>query len=71
MVYYFIFKDNMERRNQGGIRENEEQKQCTHAKPSSTASVGRGTHKKKERGIKVTIVPLTTRKKICKAISDR
>ena len=53
----------MERRNQGGIWENEEQKQRTYAKPSSTASTGRGTHKKKERGIEVTILPLTTSKK--------
>ena len=64
-------KDNMERWNQGGIWENEEQKQRTYAKPSSTASTGRGTHKKKERGIKVTIVPFTTRKIICKANTDR
>ena len=56
-------KDNMERWNQGGIWENEEQKQCTHAEPSSTASTGRGTHKKKERGIEVTILPFTTSKK--------
>lgn len=56
-VAFFMnsFTDTLAGRNQSRVWEDEEQKQCAHAKSTSTASAWWGTDKKEKRRIKVEI----------------